>query len=114
MIGSDTQEVERKALSILKILSDNPEPLGATVLARHLKDCGIDLSDRAVRYHLKLMDERGLTELVGRDGRAITPRGLEEIKNALVRDKVGFAISRIELLAPNPGQHHLLPQRQVL
>ncbi len=99
MIGSDTQEVERKVLTILKILSDNPEPLGATVLARHLKDCGIDLSERAVRYHLKLMDERGLTELVGRDGRAITPRGLEEIKSALVRDKVGFAISRIELLA---------------
>jgi hypothetical protein len=46
------------------------------------------------------MDERGLTQLVGRrDGRVLTEQGLEEIRSALVTDKVGFAISRIELLA---------------
>jgi len=99
VIGSDTQEVERKAISILKILSESVEPVGATILARQLKDCGIDLSERAVRYHLRLMDERGLTQLVGRDGRTITPLGIEELRSALVQDKGGFAISRIELLA---------------
>jgi repressor of nif and glnA expression len=52
-----------------------------------------------VRYHLKLMDERGLTRLVSRDGRLITELGIEELGNALVRDKVGFAIARIEMLA---------------
>jgi hypothetical protein len=45
------------------------------------------------------MDERGLTRLVSRDGRLITKLGTEELSNALVRDKVGFAIARIELLA---------------
>src|SRR4030042_6842075 len=45
------------------------------------------------------MDERGLTTLVSRDGRLITEQGIEELSNALVRDKVGFAIARIELLA---------------
>ena len=45
------------------------------------------------------MDERGLTRTVGRDGRLITESGIEELRSALVRDKVGFAISRIELLA---------------
>jgi repressor of nif and glnA expression len=46
------------------------------------------------------MDDRGLTRLVGRhDGRTITPQGIEEIANARVHDKVGFAISRIEILA---------------
>ncbi len=99
MIGFETQEVERKVISILKILSDSQEPLGARVIARRLKDYGIELGERAVRYHLKLMDERGLTELIGRDGRLITGSGIEELKSALVRDKVGFAISRIELLA---------------
>jgi len=99
VIGVDTQEVERKAVSILKVLSESAEPVGATILARQLKDCGIDLSERAVRYHLRLMDERGLTQLVGRDGRTITPQGREELRSALVQDKVGFAISRIELLA---------------
>ena len=98
-MGFETQDVERKVLTILKILSESQEALGARVIARHLKDYGLELGERAVRYHLKLMDERGLTQLVGRDGRLITESGIEELKSALVRDKVGFATSRIELLA---------------
>ncbi|OGO02836.1 MAG: hypothetical protein A2Y59_05180 [Chloroflexi bacterium RBG_13_52_14] len=98
-MGFETQDVERKVLSILKVLSECREPLGARVIANRLKDHGIELGERAVRYHLKLMDERGLTRLVGRDGRLITEQGLEEIRSALVKDKVGFAISRIEMLA---------------
>lgn len=99
MIGVETREVERKSLSILRILSQSREPVGARVIARELKDHGIDLTERAVRYHLKLMDERGLTRLVGRDGRVITPAGIEELGSALVQDKVGLAITKIELLA---------------
>jgi hypothetical protein len=102
MIGSDTQEVKRKVIAILKILRDSKAPLGARVLAQQLKAHGVELGERAVRYHLKLMDERGLTQLVGRDGRIITEGGIEELGSALVRDKVGFAISRIELLAFAP------------
>ncbi|HEX9897162.1 MAG TPA: NrpR regulatory domain-containing protein [Dehalococcoidales bacterium] len=99
MIGSDTQEVKRKVIAILKILRDSKVPLGARVIAQQIKTLGVELGERAVRYHLKLMDERGLTRLIGRDGRLITEAGIEELKDALVRDKVGFAISRIELLA---------------
>ncbi|MBA7617229.1 hypothetical protein ES703_24541 [subsurface metagenome] len=98
-MGFETQDVERKVFSILKVLNDSQEALGARVIARRLKDVGIELGERAVRYHLKLMDERGLTQLVGRNGRLITESGIEELESALVRDKVGFAISRIELLA---------------
>lgn len=103
MVGFETPEVERKALSILKVLSESQQPLGARVIARCLKGLGVELSERAVRYHLKLMDERGLTRTVGRDGRQITDSGIEELRSALVRDKVGFAISRIELLAFRTG-----------
>lgn len=98
-MGFETQDVERKILAILRIIRDSPEALGARIIGRRLKDYGIELGERAVRYHLKLMDERGLTQLVGRDGRVITHLGIEELRSALVRDKVGFAISRIELLA---------------
>ena len=98
-MGFETQDVERKVIAILKALRDSQEVLGARVIARRLKEQGIELGERAVRYHLKLMDGRGLTKLIGRDGRLITESGLEELKNALVRDKVGFAISRIELQA---------------
>ena len=99
MIGDENRQVERKVISILKILSEAQQPLGARVIARQLKDYGVELTERAVRYHLKLMDERGLTDLSGREGRLITSLGLEELKNALVGDKVGFVITRIELLA---------------
>ncbi len=101
MIGYNTHEVERKVISILKVLKDSPQPLGARVIARELKELGIDLTERAVRYHLKIMDERGFTQSVGKDGRMITKSGIEELKNALVTDKVGFVIAKIELLAFN-------------
>lgn len=99
MIGHERHEVERKVITILKILSESPEPLGARVIAQRLHDYGVDLGERAVRYHLKIMDERGLTRLIGRDGRLVTESGIEELKSALVGDKVGFIISKIELLA---------------
>ena len=93
------QEVERKVVAILRTLAEVPEPLGSTAIARRLRESGIELSERAVRYHLKLLDERGLTKPVGKNGRLITPRGEEELKNALVGDKIGFVIAKIELLA---------------
>jgi len=99
VMSFETLVVERKLLSILRILSDCQEPLGARVIAHRLKEYGVELGERAVRYHLKLMDERGLTRLVGRDGRLLTEQGEEELKSALVKDKVGLAISKIELLA---------------
>jgi len=99
-MGFETQDIERKVFSILKILGNSKQALGSRVIARYLKDLGIELGERAVRYHLRLMDERGLTRLVGRrDGRMITDLGQAELKRALVTDKVGFAFSRIEMLA---------------
>jgi repressor of nif and glnA expression len=98
-MGFETQDVERKTTAILRILSQATEPIGARVVSHKLKEQGVGLSERAVRYHLKLMDERGFTQNVGRDGRLITQLGLEELQSALVGDKVGFVASKIELLA---------------
>lgn len=99
IITNDATEVKRKVIAILKILSGADEPLGARVIAQQLETQGISLGERAVRYHLQLTDERGLTRGFGREGRLITSEGREELKNALVSDKVGFVISKIELLA---------------
>ncbi len=96
----DSSNIERKVFSILKVLGASKQAQGARVIARSLKDLGIDLTERAVRYHLRLTDEKGLTRLVGRrDGRVITELGQMELNKALVNDKVGFAFSRIESLA---------------
>ncbi len=93
-------DVDRKIVSILKVLGNSGQPVGARVIARSLSDIGIELSERTVRYHLRLMDERGLTHLAGRrDGRLITEMGQTELKRALVTDKVGMAFAKIETLA---------------
>ncbi|MBW2558745.1 MAG: DUF128 domain-containing protein [Deltaproteobacteria bacterium] len=95
-----TDNIEKKTILILKILSSEQGPMGSRLLSRYLQDYGVSLSERSVRYYLKLMDERGLTRLIGRqDGRIITKMGVEEIGSARVHDKVGLAISRIENLA---------------
>ena len=101
MIGQiDNQDIKRKTTAILKILHDSREPLGGRVIARQLKDLGIELGERAVRYHLKIMDAQGLTRTEGkRDGRLITPRGIEELNSALVTDRIGSVAARIEQLA---------------
>ena len=100
MVGQDARDVERKIVAILRVLSNESRPLGARIIAHRLRSYGITLSERTVRYHLKTMDERGLTRSASRrDGRSITATGLEELKNALVEDKVGLVISKIELLA---------------
>ncbi len=93
-------EIEKKTLLILRVLRDARQPLGARLIARRMADHGVSMSERTIRYHLRLMDERGLTKLVGRrDGRVVTPSGLDELNSARVRDKLGMAISRIEILA---------------
>jgi len=101
MIGEESREVERAKVAILRILDDHQGAIGSNIIARRLKDdYGIELSERAVRYHLRLLDERGLTQKVSRrDGRDITRQGIEELKNAMVADKVGFVIDKIELLS---------------
>lgn len=98
MLNHD-HDVERKIIAILDLLSRATEPLGARALSRELEDQGIALTERAVRYHLKILDERGLTRLVGKEGRLITPAGLEEVSNALIVDKIGVISTRIEALA---------------
>jgi len=95
----DERDTERKVMAILKVLSESSEPLGSTIIARELESHGFHLSERTVRYHLKITDERGFTRPLGRDGRMITAEGLEELHSALIPEQVGFISERIDLLA---------------
>ncbi|PIU64571.1 MAG: hypothetical protein COS84_08190 [Armatimonadetes bacterium CG07_land_8_20_14_0_80_40_9] len=93
------QNIERKIIGILRVLSGAGEPIGANLIARQLRHLGIVLDGRTVRYHLKIMDEQGLTKKEGREGRLITPKGLSELEDALVSDRVGLIITQIESLS---------------
>jgi hypothetical protein len=96
VVGSDA---EGKLIAILKILSESSEPLGSITIARRLEGEGVFLSERAVRYHLRIADERGYTLPGGRDGRMITPEGRREVKEALASQQLGFVKEKLELLA---------------
>jgi hypothetical protein len=95
-VGADA---ESKLIAILKVLSESSEPLGSITIARRLAQEGVFLSERAVRYHLKISDERGYTQPGGRDGRMITPQGRQEVKEALAAQQLGFVRDKLELLA---------------
>ncbi len=92
-------EIDRKTLALLRVLDQAGEPLGSSRLARELSNLGVDLTDRAIRYYLGRLDEVGLTESLGRQGRCITEAGRQELADASVSDKVTLVISRLERLA---------------
>jgi hypothetical protein len=99
MVQGASSDTEKKIISILKVLSESSEPLGSITIARELERQGIFLSERAVRYHLRITDERGYTQPLGRDGRMLTPQGLEELRMALAPEQIGFILEKLELLA---------------
>ena len=99
MVQGSTSDTERKIIAILKVLNESSEPLGSITIARELERHGIFLSERAVRYHLRITDERGHTQPFGRDGRMLTSQGLEELKIALAPEHVGFVLEKLETLA---------------
>ncbi len=88
--------IEKKRLSILKILKDSSEPLSSTAITEELNRMGSSISERTVRFHLLDMDREGLTERAGKLGRLITPRGTDELAIARIHEKVGFLTSRID------------------
>jgi repressor of nif and glnA expression len=99
MVQGPASETEHKIIAILKVLNESSEPLGSITIARELERHGISLSERAVRYHLRITDERGHTQPFGRDGRMLTAQGLEELKIALAPEHVGFVLEKLETLA---------------
>jgi repressor of nif and glnA expression len=89
--------MNKTMLAILKVLEKQPDMiLGSREISRQLKLHGVDLTERTVRYHLRILDERGFTKVFGKEGRMITPKGRLELSQAGVSEKVGFVISKIE------------------
>ncbi len=90
------QETDRKMMEILRILAEREEVLGAKTIAEELKKKGYDLGERAVRYHMRILDEKGFTERIGYAGRQITNKGLKELEKGLIYDQVDFIFSKFE------------------
>lgn len=90
--------VERKLVEIMRIISESDKPVGARLIADEMHNRGYAIGERAVRYHLRILDERGFTKKHGYIGRTITERGKKELSDALISDRLGFIITKIEEL----------------
>lgn len=92
--------MNKTLLSILKVLNRSPDTIiGSREISKQLTEYGIDLTERTVRYHLRILDERGYTKVFGKEGRQITEKGKDELEHAHVSEKLGFVISKIETLS---------------
>jgi repressor of nif and glnA expression len=89
---------QRKLIAILRIIHESHAPVGGRLIADRMNLRGYSIGERGVRYHLRILDERGFTKRLGYDGRVITESGINELKNALVGDRVGFINTKIERL----------------
>lgn len=91
--------MNKTMISILRVLDKAPDIIGSRETARKLRLHGVELTERTVRYHMRILDERGYTQVFGKEGRRITDKGRKELKHALVSEQVGFVISKIEALS---------------
>ena len=89
-------ESEYRMIEILRILSVQEKPTGSKLIADELKNKGFNLGERAVRYHMQILDEKGYTERRGYSGRVITDLGREKLEKGLIYDQVDFIHSKFE------------------
>ena len=89
-------ESEHRMIEILRILSAQNKPTGSKLIADELKNKGFNLGERAVRYHMQILDEKGYTERMGYSGRQITDLGREKLEKGLIYDQVDFIHSKFE------------------
>lgn len=87
-------------IAILSVLKEHQhEIIGSRQIMRGLVPLGITLTERTIRYHLKIMDEKGLSKVFGKNGRKITDKGLDELLNSNVSERLGFISSKIDSMA---------------
>ena len=91
-----SEKTEKKRLAILRVLHEGGKPVGSSKIAERLLAAGHEISERTVRFYLKEMDREGLTENLGRKGRLITQRGLQELGSARIIEKIGFLAAKID------------------
>lgn len=89
-------ESEHRMIEILRILNQHDNAIGAKIISEELKDKGYNLGERAVRYHMQVLDEKGFTEKVGYSGRVITDIGRDKLEKGLIYDQVDFTFSKFE------------------
>ncbi|KZX16093.1 ribonuclease R winged-helix domain protein [Methanobrevibacter cuticularis] len=89
-------ESQEKIIEILRILDEQDTAIGAKIISDKLNIKGYNLGERAVRYHMQILDEKGFTERVGYSGRKITKLGEKELEKGLIYNQIDFSFSKFE------------------
>ena len=93
---------EKIKMAILRCLRDANSAVGSQQIARSLEGYGFTPSARTIRMYLTEMESEGLVERARRGrngGRSITPRGITEIEDSMISDRVGFTAARVDTLS---------------
>jgi HTH-type transcriptional regulator, global nitrogen regulator NrpRI len=94
--------ISKQKVAILRVLREAGGNASSAEIAAQLRSFAIELSPRAIRVYLQELEDDGLVQPARRGrtgGRTITPRGLREINDARVMDRVGLTSARIDELA---------------
>ena len=96
-MGFETQDVERKVLSILKVLSNSHEVVGSRTIANRLKDLGIELSPEDTKDRIMLVCFWDMQQRPSRHCMRKLAECAEELKNK------GVAVVAIQASKVNKG-----------
>jgi HTH-type transcriptional regulator, global nitrogen regulator NrpRI len=108
---------QRLKVAILRVIRDAEGPSGSSHIAKAIRVLGFECSPRTIRLYLQEMQKEGLVAGAKRGrngGRRITVKGIEEIKDAFVIDRVGFTAARVDTLTwqmdfnPRMGQGRIV------
>ncbi len=91
-----TEHKEKRKLAILTALRESEEAVNSAGITRMLSNQGYEVSERTVRLDLLELDKTGLTRNLGRRGRRITEKGLEELDASQALERVGFLSAKID------------------
>ena len=97
-----SEPFSKQKIAILRALSTAEEPIGSAAIAERIQAAGYELSSRTIRLYLEDMEKDGLVEEAKRGrngGRCITAKGIEEIRDAMVVERVGLTASRVDYLS---------------
>jgi len=70
--------------------------MSSSKISEELLNSGHYVNERTVRLYLKQMDEDGLTQSMGKRGRQITKKGLDELDSSRILERVGFLSAKID------------------
>ena len=90
---------DRTEYEILLILDRKNRAVTSGEIEEELQKIGIGITRRRIIQYLEILDDKGFSENLGRDGRKITDAGREEVKKALVRTKLNCVIDSTIRLA---------------